>query len=113
MKFIKNRPFKARVKVEFPSADPDASEVAEFTGHFVSLPMDELAALPLDTVDQQESYLRRVFVGWDGMTDDTEGKDAPFAFSEENRNLLIRDFHIRRAVMDVYAASLSGMKRGN
>lgn len=113
MKFIKNRPFKTRVKVEFPSADGEGIDTQEFTGHFVSLPMDEIAALDIGTTEGQDSYLRRILVGWDGLTDDTDGKDVPFAFSAENHAFLIRDFLIRSAVMSTYLAALSGAKRGN
>lgn len=113
MKFIKHRPFKARVKVEFPAQDGEGVDVQEFTAHFVALPVDEIAALEVATDAGQPAYLRRVLVGWDGITDDSDGKDAPFAFSPEALEMLIGDFLTRNALMTTYFSHLTGAKRGN
>lgn len=113
MKFIKNRPFKARVKVEFPAANGEGIDAQEFTGHFVSLPIDEVEQMDYATNEGQEDYLRRILVGWEGLTDDTDGKDAPMLFSPENHTLLIRDSRVRAAVINAYVEKVHGAKRGN
>lgn len=113
MKFIKHRPFKARVKVEFPAPDGEGVDVQEFTAHFVALPVDEIAALDVAAASGEPVYLRRVLVGWDGITDDSDGKDAPFGFSPENLETLIGDLLTRAALMTAYFAHLTGAKRGN
>lgn len=110
MKFIKRRPFKAQINVEFP--DADGAEMT-FTAHFVALGVDELQSYKLDTVESQTAYLLAVFVGWDGIIEDTDGPEKPLQFTPENRDMLIGDLFIRRALQDTYRDTMAGLKRGN
>lgn len=118
MKITRNRIFKAPVDVLIP--DGEATRTETFIGHFAALPSDELASWPGTSLPDQDENLRRVLVGWDGLKDDSEdvgpadGAELPdFGFSPENRDTLIRDLFIRRALLKTYAVALSGAKRGN
>lgn len=111
MKFVKHRPFKAQITVEVPGAE--GADDMKFTAHFIALSMDELKSHKLETAEEQDAYLRAIFVGWDGITDDTEGEDKPLPFTPENRDMLIGDLFIRRALQETYASTMAGQKRGN
>lgn len=118
MKITRTRIFKASVDVEIPDGEGVRTEA--FIGHFMALASDELATWPGVSLEEQDQNLRRVLVGWDGLKDDltavgAKGDDdlPDFAYSAENRDLLIRDLFIRRALLRTYAVSLSGAKRGN
>lgn len=108
MKIIKNRPFKATVKVVYPG-DADGAENS-FTGHFVALDMEAMKELKVGTVEAEDAYMDQMFKGWDGLVDST---DAPFEVTPENRAALLSDLAVRRAVMDTYAREMAGLRRGN
>lgn len=110
MKIVKDRTFKAKVTVEFPAED--GSEIQSFTGHFKALSMPELISLIEGKEDPSETF-PKFLIGWDGLTDDREGKDDPFPFSLENVQLLAGDVFVARAIQQAYVAAISGAKRGN
>lgn len=108
MKLIKNRPFKATVTVNCPGDEqPDDNS---FTGHFVTLSLEEIKALPLGTTDREDAYLNRVFTGWEGLID---SNDAPFEVTPENRTALLNEVAVRHAIIQAYAEELMGLRRGN
>ena len=107
MKIVKNRPFKATVKVVYPG---DAAADDSFVGHFVALPRDVLKELKLGTVEGEDEYIDQMFTGWEGLIDST---DAPFEVNAENRVALLSEMAVRRAIMDTYAQELAGLRRGN
>lgn len=112
MKINRTRIFKSKVDVTIPDGETDRVET--FIGHFLALPSDELQQWPGHTLEDQDTNLRRVFVGWEGLVDDGEGETAqPYLFTPENRDDMIRDLFIRRALLRTYAVALSGAKRGN
>lgn len=110
MKIVKNRTFKAKVTVEFPAEE--GTEVQSFMGHFKALSMPELISLVEGKEDPAETF-PKFLVGWDGLTDDREGKDEPFLFSQENLLILAADVFVARAIHQAYVAAVSGAKRGN
>lgn len=107
MKIIKNRPFKATIKVVYPGDDV-ADE--SFVGHFVALSRDVLKELKLGTVEGEDEYIDKMFTGWEGLVDSS---DAPFEVNADNRAALLSDMAVRRAIMDTYAQELAGLRRGN
>ena len=108
MKIIKNRPFKATVKVVYPGNDAPADD--SFVGHFVALDRGALKQLKLGTIEGEDEYIAMMFLGWDGLVDSA---DAPFEVNAENRAALLSDMAVRRAIMDTYAQELAGLRRGN
>lgn len=108
MKLIKNRPFKATVKVVYPGDAGGASD--SFVGHFITLSRDELKEVKFGTVEGEDAYIDQMFVGWEGLVDST---DTPFEVTRENRAALLSDMAVRRAIMETYAAELAGLRRGN
>ena len=115
MKFVKRRPFKAQIIVEFPCVDrgADGADDMKFTAHFVALSLEELKSHKMETTDDQDAYLRAVFVGWDGIIEDTDGPEKPLPYTAENRDMLMGDLFIRRALQETYATTMAGLKRGN
>ena len=94
MKIIKNRPFKATVKVAYPGDAYSADD--SFVGHFVALDREALKGLQgaLLTDEGQDAYLDQIFTGWEGLVDST---DAPFEVTPENRKGPVSYTHL-----DVY-----------
>lgn len=113
MKIVKKRIFKATVKVDFPSAEGEEVIAQSFIGHFEAKPYGDLEQYTLDTFENQQAYLRAIFVGWEGLTDDTGPTEVPFAVTPENHEFLINDVFIRPALMKTYIQALAGAKRGN
>lgn len=111
MKFNPNRIFKTKVDVSIPTADGE--DTIQFVAQFKALSTDEMVGWPGQTMREQDDNLRRVLVGWDGITADLDGTDAPFVFSPENRDALISDFFVRTALLTTYAKALAGVRRGN
>lgn len=110
MKIIKNRPFKATVKVAYPGDAYSADD--SFVGHFVALDREALKGLQgaLLTDEGQDAYLDQIFTGWEGLVDST---DAPFEVTPENRKGLLSDLPVRQAIMRSYAEEIMGLRRGN
>lgn len=114
MRLSATRQFSATVVVNMPTATgAPADEDMTFTARFRALTTDEFQAHDLASGEGQNAYLRDVLCGWEGLVDDTGGEDKPLAFTPENRDALIRDFFVRRALMETYAQALAGAKRGN
>lgn len=111
MKIVKNRVFRTKVLVELPSED--GFEVQSFIGMFKALSQDELEGRRVGTNDEMKAFYAVVLIGWDGLTDDLDGKDEPFLFSPENRDALLQDVFIMRGVHQAYIGALAGAKRGN
>ena len=111
MKIVKNRTFRTKVSVELPTEA--GFETVSFVGVFKALTQEELEAAAFGTNAEQRAFISQVLIGWDGVTDDQDGSDKPYPFSPENRDLLLQDIFIMRAVNLAYAAALSGAKRGN
>lgn len=107
MKIVKNRPFKATVKVVYPG---DAAADDSFVGHFVTLDRDVLKEMKLGTVEGEDAYIDKMFTGWEGLVDST---DAPFEVNAENRAALLSDMAVRRAVMATYREEMAGLRRKN
>lgn len=112
MKIVKNRQFKAKVTVNFPS-DEGAVESQSFMALFRALSVPELAEHHLLDAAGQDAFLADVLIGWDRLTDDRDGEDVPLIFSPEARTMILTDVFVRRAVIDTYQAQLMGAKRGN
>lgn len=114
MRISSTRYFTATVAVAMPTtAGSPADEDMTFTARFRALTTDEFQAHDLGSGEGQNAYLRDVLCGWEGLIDDTDGEDKPLAFTPEHRDALIRDFFVRRALMETYAQALAGAKRGN
>ena len=111
MKISRTRSFRATVTIAVPDGDTTSSQ--SFTALFRALTAEELGAHSFGTIKEQDAYLTAILIGWEGLTDDLDGADKPFEFSEENRRLLISVVFIRRALMDAYSEALLGAKRGN
>lgn len=111
MKLIKNRPFTAKITVDYPAVEGGVEQ--SFTGHFIALPMKELEKFNIGTVEDQDTFLERVFVGWSGLLDDRDGEGVPLEFSAEARAMLLDDLFLRRAVLETYSQTLAGVRRGN
>ena len=107
MKIVKNRPFKATVKVFYPG---DAAADDSFVGHFVALDRNALKELKLGTVEGEDEYIDMMFKGWEGLMD---SDNSPFDVTPENRAALLSDMAVRRAIMATYAQELAGLRRGN
>jgi len=112
MKIVKNRQFKAKVSVDFPT-DEDTVETQSFTALFRALSVPELAEHHLLDAAGQDAFLADVLIGWEGLTDDRDGEEVPLVFSPEAMTMVLSDLFVRRAVIDTYQAQLMGAKRGN
>lgn len=108
MKIVKNRPFKATVKVVYPGVDAAADD--NFKGHFIALDRKELAQTVLGTVEAEDAFIDKMFTGWEGLVDST---DAPFEVSVENREALLSDLAVRRAIIETFREEMTGLRRGN
>lgn len=113
MKIVKNRPFRRKVDVKFPSADGEGFEEQSFTANFVALTTQEASEFALHTAEGRESFLTRVFVGFDGIQDDASGVDAPMVVTPENIAMLIMDPFVSPALVQTYIAALAGVARKN
>lgn len=111
MKLIKNRPFTAKVVALYPDVEGGVEQ--SFTAHFITLPINDLKQFQLNTVEEQDAFLDRVFVGWSGLTDDRDGVEVTLEVNATNRALLLNDLFLRRAVLDAYNMALMGVRRGN
>lgn len=112
MRLSDTQKFTATVTVALPSAEGEVA--ASFTGHFVALSVEDLAAADLSSNEGQKAYLRRVFIGWgEDLIDDSGETEVPLPVSEAARDRLIGDFFVRRALMQTYVEALGGAKRGN
>ncbi|GLS86682.1 hypothetical protein GCM10010873_16560 [Cypionkella aquatica] len=107
MKIVKNRPFKATVKVVYPGDDAGSDS---FVGHFVALDRNALKELKLGTIEAEDAYIDMIFKGWEGLVD---SEDAPFGVTPENRAALLSDMAIRQAIIATYTTELAGLRRGN
>ncbi|MDB5658312.1 MAG: hypothetical protein JWS10_927 [Cypionkella sp.] len=108
MKIVKNRPFKATVKVVYPGDDATAD--SSFIGHFLTLNREALQGIVLGTTEAEDEYMAKMFTGWEGLVD---SDDAPFDINPENREALLGDMAVRRAVMATYREEMAGLRRGN
>jgi hypothetical protein len=108
MKIVKNRPFKATVKVVYPGDDAPADD--SFVGHFVALDREALKQLKLGTVEGEDEYIDMMFKGWDGLVD---SDNSAFDVTPENRAALLSDMAMRQAIMETYRQELAGLRRGN
>lgn len=114
MRLSATRQFSATVVVNMPWAEGQpAAEPLTFVGHFRALTTDDFQQHDMASIEGQSAYLRQVFLGWEGVIDDTDGEDKPLKFSTEARDVLIRDFFVRQALLGTYAEALGGAKRGN
>lgn len=111
MKILKERSFRKKIEVEFPAED--GPERQSFVAVFRVLKPDALEGRYLRTDEEQRAFLADVLVGWDGLTEDRDGHDAPFLFSAENRNELLSDVFVRRAVLKTYLDAMTGVAAGN
>lgn len=111
MKILKQRTFRRRVDVEFPTED--GVEVQSFTAHLLALKPDQMEGRYARTDEEQMGLLCDVLIGWDGLTDDGGAVEQPFLFSVENRAELLSDVFVRRAVLAAYFAAMAGVKTGN
>lgn len=112
MKITKDRTFKHRITVTFPATE-DTTDTASFTVTFKALTRTQLQACQVGNHEGQCDLLRKVIVGWDGVTDDRDGGAEPLPFSAEALELLLDDVWIMRALFEGYGAALVGAKRGN
>jgi hypothetical protein len=108
MKFIKNRPFKATVKVVYPGIEVTADN--SFVGHFIAFDRDTLKGMALGTPELEDAYLDKVFMGWEGLVN---SDDAPFDVNPENRIALLGDMAVRAALFNTFVQELAGQRRGN
>lgn len=105
--------FKCPITVAIPGG---AEADTQFIAHFRALGLDELVASPpLETREAQDAHLRRVLIGWEGITDDRDGGAEPveFVYSEENLAQLINTVPVRLALLAAYMPGLTGATRGN
>jgi len=103
-KIVQNPTFKHPVKIRVPVDGGFANQ--EFTATFRVEPWDEVKALDSDPAGQ----LRRVFVGWEGITDDG---DKPIPYSDAVRDQLIGLLYVRVALLRTYVEAITGAARGN
>ena len=109
MKKTKNPTFTHNVEVRRPVDGGFKDE--SLTVRFLALPVDRLEEFNLFTTDGTTDYLKTIVVGWgdDYLGDD----DKPIPFSDAERDELINDPPVRRALVETYAKALSGAKAGN
>lgn len=111
MKIVKDRTFRAKVTVAIPDADQNLT--SNFNVTFKALSRSELTAFKVDTFEAQDDFLRAVIVGWDGVTEDRDGRDEPMPFTTENLNMLLDDPLIQPALLNAWGKALADARRGN
>lgn len=111
MKLTRNRVFRSKITVTVPNGD--TVDVQTFYAHFKAIPVDAMMVHRLGTSEEQAAFLRDVLVGWDGITDDRDGVDAPMEVTPENLELVIGDTFVRTALLDKFGKDVAGAARGN
>lgn len=107
-KLLQNPEFTHTVKVLTPVNG--GHETQTFQGRFRVISITESDQHNTLTAEGTKTYLREIFVGWDGVTDD-QGEPVPF--NDETRDRLIDVPFVRVALLETYNAAMMGAKRGN
>ena len=108
-KIVQNPEFSHVVHVQVPVDSGHATQT--FTARFRVLTVSQAGAHRLDTAEGTDAYLRDIFVGWGKDLTDSDG--APLDYSDQIRDQLIDQPHVRLALLKTYNAALQGAKRGN
>ena len=107
-KLLQSPEFTHTVKVQTPVNG--GHELQTFQARFRVISITDSDQHNTLTSEGTKAYLREIFVGWDGVTDD-EGE--PVAFNDESRDRMIDVPFVRVALLETYNSAMMGAKRGN
>ena len=107
-KLLQNPEFSHVVKVTIPVNG--GHDVQSFTARFRALSISATEQHNTLTAEGTAAYLREIFVGWDGVTDD---QGEPIPFNDETRDRMLDVPFVRIALLETYNAAMMGAKRGN
>lgn len=107
-KLLQNPEFDHTVKVQLPVNG--GHEAQTFTGRFRALSISDTEQHNTLTTEGTNQYLRAIFVGWEGVSDD---QGEPVQFNDANRDRMIDLPFVRMALLETYNAAMMGAKRGN
>ena len=107
-KLLQNPEFTHTVKVQTPVNG--GHETQTFQARFRAISVSETEQHNTLTREGTNAYLREIFVGWEGVTDD---QGEPMPFNDETRDRMIDIPFVRVALLESYNAAMMGAKRGN
>ena len=110
MAFVRKKvkTFKWPVEVQEPSeSKPGKFEKSEFTAIFKRVKLSELEGI---SDSESISMLKKVLVGWEGITDED---GDPVKFSRAELDSLADDVDWLKAVLSAYTATYSEVQAGN
>lgn len=107
-KLLQNPEFTHTVKVQTPVNG--GHETQTFQARFRVIGITDSDQHNTLTAEGTKVYLREIFVGWDGVTDD---QGEPVLFNDQTRDQMIDVPFVRVALLETYNSAMMGAKRGN
>lgn len=98
VRFSAKRTFTAPATAYVPNMEGGCDE-HQFRATFEVGDLDALMA------ESKVQALRTALVGWDGIEDES---GSPLPFNEESRELVLRDFVLRQAIVDALISAAAG-----